>query len=231
MRIVGGKDYYDSARAFGEDRDLVFVRKRHTPETLEDLKGISFGWFLRHGRHYSSKPYATCISVIFCGVGYRGVRLTKMTHKGPQYKFSWNENSFRQAARDFCYPIPDGKNPWTNGITDKNIEEFFTPKKFDSKILDILIERKIVIAINDPDIPHPYHDQWYVNTDGLKDFDFAKAVDPYTAYQELSMFVGGVLPRSGNPMVELQGEDIMVKKHGMDKWSFRRMPEKLNKSQ
>jgi hypothetical protein len=59
----------------------------------------------------------------------------------------------------------------------------------------------------------------------LKDFDFARIVDPYTAFQEIAMMVGGVIPKGGPPIVEVSNES-KIKKHGLDKWSFRRPPTK-----
>jgi hypothetical protein len=47
-------------------------------------------------------------------------------------------------------------------------------------------------------------------------------MDPFTLFQELSMFVGGVLPRNPNPMVEITDDKVKVAKHGFDKWSFRK---------
>ncbi len=40
------------------------------------------------------------------------------------------------------------------------------------------------------------------------------------------MWVGGVLPRSGNPMVEITDDKVKAHKAGFDQWSFRKMPEK-----
>ncbi len=56
----------------------------------------------------------------------------------------------------------------------------------------------------------------------LFDIDFQKVVDPYTAYQELDMFIGGVLSAPSNPMIPITDKD-RIKQHGFDKWSFRKM--------
>lgn len=68
---------------------------------------------------------------------------------------------------------------------------------------------------------------WVVNEDTLKSVQFIRVMDPVTAFQEISMWVGGVLPRPGNPMVEITDDKIKLAKHGMDKTSFRRAPEKV----
>ncbi len=67
---------------------------------------------------------------------------------------------------------------------------------------------------------------WTVNSDTLKDYDFVKVVDPVRAFQELSMWVGGVLPKPGNPMVQITDDKVKLAKHGMDATSFRTPPQK-----
>ena len=55
----------------------------------------------------------------------------------------------------------------------------------------------------------------------LKDYRFYKIVDSFTAFQELSMFIGGVMGGKVPKMVEISNED-KIAKHGFDKWSFRK---------
>jgi hypothetical protein len=59
----------------------------------------------------------------------------------------------------------------------------------------------------------------------LNDFEFIKVIDPVTAYQEISMWIGGVLPKSDNAMINITDED-RIKQHGFDKRSFRKDPTK-----
>jgi hypothetical protein len=53
-------------------------------------------------------------------------------------------------------------------------------------------------------------------------------MDPFTLFQELSMFVGN-LPQPGPPMVQITDPDIKIAKHGFDKWSFRRHKDDVKK--
>jgi len=56
----------------------------------------------------------------------------------------------------------------------------------------------------------------------LKEIQFFKVFDPYAAYQELAMFVSGVMGGQAPPMVPVSDE-IRLEKHGFDKkWSFRK---------
>ncbi len=67
---------------------------------------------------------------------------------------------------------------------------------------------------------------WTVNCDTLKEYDFIKVMDPVKAFQEIAMWVGGVLPKPGNPTVQITDDKIKLAKHGMDATSFRRPPQK-----
>ena len=54
------------------------------------------------------------------------------------------------------------------------------------------------------------------------DVEFFRTCNPYTTYQNLSMFIGGILTKETNPTVDISDKDMVIKK-GLDKWSFRRM--------
>ena len=58
----------------------------------------------------------------------------------------------------------------------------------------------------------------------LKDIGFQKVVDSWTTFQEIQMFISGVLGTGENDTIEVS-EDVKIKQHGFDKWSFRRPPE------
>lgn len=54
----------------------------------------------------------------------------------------------------------------------------------------------------------------------LKDLQFYKVKDPFTAMQELSMYVGGVIPRQEKELINISDKD-RIAQHGFDKLSFR----------
>jgi hypothetical protein len=55
----------------------------------------------------------------------------------------------------------------------------------------------------------------------LKDFNFATQLDPYTAFQELSMYLGNDLVDQMDPNIE-RTDDLIRDQKGFDKWSFRK---------
>jgi hypothetical protein len=70
-------------------------------------------------------------------------------------------------------------------------------------------------------LPYRYeYDVKLVVNPVLKDYDFIRVVDPYTAFQEVSMFLGGVLG-VGAPETVTVSDKTKAIKHGMDNTSFR----------
>ena len=59
----------------------------------------------------------------------------------------------------------------------------------------------------------------------LSDYDFYRAIDPVTAYQELDMYISGVLTSAGKPMVVTE-DKYRIQAAGFDKTSFRKSPTK-----
>jgi hypothetical protein len=58
----------------------------------------------------------------------------------------------------------------------------------------------------------------------LKDLGFQKALDPYTVFQEIDMFLGGVMAQPRDPPSPMSDRE-KISSHGMDvKRSFRKMP-------
>ena len=59
----------------------------------------------------------------------------------------------------------------------------------------------------------------------LKDYEFYKVVDAFTAFTELQMFISGVLGVGEKEIVEIE-DKYKIGQHGFDKWSFRKEPQK-----
>lgn len=60
----------------------------------------------------------------------------------------------------------------------------------------------------------------------LKPLNFMTVVEPFTAFQELEMYISGVLGSPEKPMIQISEKDKLIS-HGMDpKYGFRKMPTK-----
>jgi len=65
-----------------------------------------------------------------------------------------------------------------------------------------------------------------VRANGVEpDLRFQKVVDSFTAFQEISMFISGVLGQTENPMITTSDRDLAISK-GFTQLSFRKKPTK-----
>ena len=167
------------------------------------------------------------ISVYIADKHYGGISINKSNQIIDTF---WNYKKFISWANTYKIPIITmcpKQYSWETKFEIKdafvNLEDWFFPRVATDKQREWLIANNIAIAV--------WHDkyswngklgQWHCNAANLKEIGFAKAVDPYTLFQELSMWIGGVLPRPGADMVEITDQKIKAHKAGFDKWSFRK---------
>jgi hypothetical protein len=253
MRIIHGHDYYDNALAFGRDDAVLFVRQKEHFLREKDVpfvwpwKELRL-WFREADKRYSipstitgefeTKKFRfslTSIAVLFCGKVHLGLRLDTNDPRTyeRQQAFFWTIETF-QAWLDEHSLVPI-KGRWLrHRVANKDdlvdpailLQTYEAPKA----LLDWMIENKVVLGFrtlnwnlyrrrNDNDKP------WDINGDRLKDIQFYKRLDAFSAFQEIAMWVGGVLPGNANAMVTVD-DSVRIAKHGFDKASFRNMERK-----
>ena len=88
-------------------------------------------------------------------------------------------------------------------------------------------ERVTIASQNPLEYPPQAEDQqplaWRIDQASLAEMEFAKAVDPYTAFQEIAMWKGGVLGSDGPRTIEIVDNEIRIAKGGFHHpTSFRR---------
>jgi hypothetical protein len=202
-------DYYDSAVGEGIDKTIIYQRN---PVTIKETPeyGIKTGWSgLRiygsgMGR-YPESDWEEWFTVGFCGKVYLGL----MVHRQNSYSFYYGE--------DCLIPFQNIKDTWRNGnlkdtkeyirqLHGKEFPDFFF--KYETPIFyygPTDGEVKNVCTINDR----------------LKDVQFYKVKDSYTAFQEIQSFISGVLGTNRDP-VSVPTDKEKILSHGFDtKWSFR----------
>jgi hypothetical protein len=260
MRIVGGKDYYDSASAYGIDPGITFVRDNRalTNSQIDEIghwKGPSLifwedaeqkehdYWKDRHRRRFYTDDYwrkndsiddvvFQChpYALIFCGKIYRGltiVRLAARTYIEIDRTHFWSAEKLAK----WC----DTHNLWAQSqFTGSTVEDGFRVTEVNEAVIQALVKYQASIVMQREQPAMQYRQPGYadadsgyrVNFDGLKDIGFQSAIDPVTAFQELSMWVGGTLSSAGPNTVEITDDKIKVAKHGFDQWSFRKKTDK-----
>ena len=255
MRIVGGKDYYDSASAYGIDPTIVFVRDSRlltkgdmsrlhgaggASLTFKDEDGVRFVpgehsyWYntsklTRSGRVCTGSLHG----VVFCGKAYQGLTIEERDERTGllvQSTHIWHANAARKWAERFGMTAYAS---YTGRRENHTLEDCFTVHTLEEKYVSAMVEMGISIMVKRAEPEHVNYapltkawnetdSGWRADCDGLKDIGFQSALDPVTAFQELSMWVGGTLSSRAPKTVEITDDKIKIAKHGMDHTSFRR---------
>lgn len=255
MRIIGGKDYYDSAIAYGIDPGVVFVRdgRKLTNSQMVGLGGyagisISLTKSDDIGKFYTNRRYVSADyynryrtidgvsyslkehNVIFCGKLYKGVEIAEsISMKPATTTFFWSMAKLEKWAAERDFVVGTSTPFWHR---KDNNEDPFRPYDLPKDAIEsmIRINASILMKIEEPDTSvgrgrigwGECNSGWVADCGGLKDIGFQSALDPYTAFQELSMWVGGTLSANGPNTVTITDDKVKIAKHGFDKTSFRK---------
>lgn len=208
MRIISKfHDFYDSIQRTGMDREVVYVRE--TKEiTINQVSKIILD-------RYSSGWSTSMRYLGFCGHIYKCYVLT---HANEDNKYFWDFDEFKaeamrlQAASSYDF----GRRWWKSSYDQFNEED-------PSKLIELFHEHQVPIF----EIRHSSERNKHklILNPCLKEYKFQTLKDPYSTYQDIFQYVAGVLNSRENKMVEISDED-KIHKHGFDKWSFRKMPNK-----
>lgn len=256
MRIISKfKDYYDSVRAYGEDRDLVYVREERDPseEVSQDVYDTlhrlcrripDFGWTA------DQAPLSQEGLIGFCGHLYPvwnfdGWALTedallKQLQDTSQDSFNYSSRSrkIREACLSTFYPdrekdkreaAKQARQYYTeigiHGVlnsraTYESVRACREDQDFRDHT-DMFVELGVPVFFFSNRSYHRRVATTFILNPRLEDYGFQSIMDPWTAYQELSMFVGGVLPRSGNNLVEITDDKVIRDAKGHGENSFK----------
>ncbi len=252
------KDYYDSALGYGIDPNCHYVRKEDEfkapsgPSRLgerseyNDIEKMEFlETFLktkptqtRYRDDSSRIETALTHGFLFCGKMYVCIEFTTGAGKtlwaysaddvlsiikiyGSKLELAnWNGkkiDKWSSSSREFGGPY------FRYGIYNKeHMKKFF-------EIYQAVERKEFMDYHHDIGIPvMMFTNQVLVYNPVLADYKFYKIVDAFQAFQELSMFISGVLGGNSPKMVEIS-DKIRIAKHGFNEMSFRKEKE-LKKS-
>lgn len=238
MRIISPfQDYYDSALSYGIDPTLVYVRKtdeyrRELPFEFEKTYN-----HLSNCYHQNDDPRYELITIGFCGKIIPVFQTSKPTKKKDiggniirEKVFFYGDNALEELyeflERDDCTQPGMKKKYSFNRWGRKTDREKFEENK-SLNLEKLFIDFNVPIFIIDGNRSCNNSKGYKTHTTGLilnpclKDYRFFKQYPSYQAFQEISMFVGGVLPRPEKDTVEVS-EACKVHSKGMDSWSFRK---------
>ena len=227
------KDYYDGiAGTVGIDRAIMYVREtmeiedhREFPKEFAHYNDSLFGWHKTpfafvlgsHLRRGVIMKYEECKTIIvgFCGKLYVG------------WKLHYTEDELIQ-SENRIYPSKKTRIVY-------NIEEAKEFVNFDLHSRNLQDDVDYILNYNAIEIFRTFNTPVFVmDMEGikfvvnplLKEYQFYSVVNPFTAFQEISMFIGGVLGSGEKDIVEVSDKS-KITQHGFDyKYSFRKEPEK-----
>jgi len=231
MRIISGfKDYYDTCIGYGIDPKLVYVRKT---EEILNIKGDDLEFIKPLLNIYNEMPYlggnkSRDTGVIaFCGRAYpfytfftSHVLTSKFT---VYYELDKLKTAIEQS--DSIY-----KKEYLARFNNNNKAHWYGKWKVSGNLnqhnWDSFLDNT---DFNLPDSLHRHfkspillklYDELIINP-RLNQYNFASVIDPYQAFQRLSMYVGNNLATQMDPEVHVS-DVIKAESHGFDKWSFRK---------
>lgn len=250
MRIITKQsDYYDSIQSYGQDQSVIYIRK---PEELFDENFVDEYYNLGKSRwgdvpvshlynvsDYRGVDIVKGFSVFFCGQRYNAVVTSvpnpdrdvltriRMTHYNLDELDKYIDGLKLKEKREY---LPKYRRRYgakkESTKTLERLTNFFNMSKTNDNIhFDLDVPVFVIDAIRDNSVRHIKWQKGIVKNPILKDYGFAHIKDPYTAYQEIDMYISGVMGGKSPRMQEIS-DDVMKQQKGFDKWSFKTMPTK-----
>jgi hypothetical protein len=232
------KDYYDGVvGTMGVDKSIVYVRDtkilENHPEYPKEFQPAKT-YNIRYKNHFLNLSHYSCqekskytenstFIVGFCGKIYIGWKLYYEEKKVGHYTDT-------ELITDISYDYNLVKKHIKTILWHLNLEDDINYIKSYNPI-DIFRILNAPIFIYDADYNktslyqrgHRVKNVFIINPN-LSDYEFFSVVDSFTAFQEIQMFMGGVLGMGEKEIIEV-ADKYKIGQHGFNKWSFRREPE------
>lgn len=231
------KDYYDKSLIFGTDPLITYIRNEENitkrlkdqPDIYKKLVKIDNKIVNFYVNEYISKEIHVISKgiVLFCGKIYFYIFISYPdtdTTNDVYTRYGYNTCTEHMYSLDsFKKIISKYAKKDINNNAIKEIEILFSKQGIASEIVHNLhFELDSPIIFIDHQSPHSFTRQTKVYTNPkLRDVEFYKIVNPFIAFQELSMFIGGIMGGKSPIMIQVSDEDRILK-HGFDKYSFRK---------
>lgn len=231
MRIFSKfKDYYDSALSVFNDPTIVYDRRTRFEQITRPQELPSRIFPDGSDELIIMKSAERLIHIGFCGKWFHCYR--KVTSEPWSVKYIYVNDDEIQ-----------GLLPWYSRkapVVDMNADPFWNKDIFvqlNAPILAVSYDASKYLGMKDkyafnvivnPNLSALDLGQ-LINGDPsftIDDVRMVTKIDPFTAMQELEMFIGNVLTNNTTPTMPVGTDDQIRDSKGFDKWSFRKMKEK-----
>jgi len=242
MRLVGGKDYYDSALSYGRDDNTVFIRDDHrvmddsilgkpddvrlsiSGPRLRTVLGLGDSYDHFRHRHRDQNYKIGRLVVMFCGKLHYGLVVHAESYESGYQSIAfyfWQPEKFEEWLESTGLQIATDAIRWERS-DPQALAKLFATVDASSAQMEWLITNMVTIAIRMPTARYERHSTtWEINPARLKEVEFFRKINAYQAFQEIEMWVGGVLPQISPDMAAID-DATRLAKHGFDKTSFRK---------
>ena len=214
------RDYYDTAIGYGVDKSVVYKRKKEV--VVEES--------------YYVRTLEKCY-VGFCGELFPVIRYRRGDNLDGAVTYHYGVTSLQAAVKaadnilDKDMSAPTHSLIWELGSpTYKRFEAWFNTKPSD-EYLSLFREWNTPVFLMRVKKHYPSHTDslsYLELSPVLKDMSFMQIKDPYTCFQDIMMYISGVLGVGENKIVEVSDE-VRRDKHGFDNRSFKAAKGKTNK--
>lgn len=237
MRIISKfHDYYDAALGYGVDNSCVYIRKTEElkgkynvndqdPRRILILQAIEDAFQKLNGRLPERFRY---VAVGFCGKIYIGLAYdcmddnSKMPAENPRDWRKTYPTNFAWALDDIdatWHDKPLRERSYFGGYYANDLRDWFKRNENNlvHECVDLFAENHIVCFGYD-------RNDVFIDP-RLTDYKFQRRLDAFTTFQEINMFVAGVLAQTDNvPDLTTDADRIVAK--GFNERSFRKDPTK-----
>lgn len=251
MRIISKfRDFYDGVQRYGSDDQLIYVRDQVEGENPIVLEPDVASFVTRTAEEKLSVEHKgtsftlrfTDLGLLFCGkfypkfraqaevTGYSSIGTTKISIVGQVH--APNQREAEALLREKL-KLPPRKNRF-NQIVDLVPYGFNEVLARTNQMNWLKIHQEYSAPVLAFESKQTYNDGRYLRktivlrNPSLKESGFAAEKNAVETYQEISMYLGGVMVTYGRPMCELSDAE-RIAKQGFDEWSFRRLPTKVRK--
>jgi len=226
MRIIAKKpDYYDGVQRMGADPLTIYLRK---PTEIDIVVPAL--------RLYSDLRWVfqvpVCVDVVtvgFCGNFHLMFGVTFDYDNNPIWftkfddaiKFVINSGKTKREREErqkyFVEKIYNRQYFYRGTLSPKVINDWITAHLVRDDDVFVAIDSPIFVVRRKSTLKN----EWTTEKDAiLKHLDFQKVKDPFTAYQEIAMYLSGPLTKRMDPDVDIDDE-TMASMKGFDRKSFR----------
>jgi hypothetical protein len=200
----------------GIDPRIVLLRGKSKSIEVKKAGGTLLNRYLEEkGTNAFRGEHFRCVAVVFCNKVYRGALINGLTRD----EGIWSADKMRDWARKEKNREVVVLQNWRD--EKMTLEQYFTPYDTPDALRNYMIANKVSILVEEQ--PDRHEESYFqVNPFTLKRLGFAKALDPYSAFQELSMWIGGVLGGTSPEIVTIKDDKTLIESHGFDnRFSFR----------